>query len=194
VVGDPRVRIAFNGQRLGPATSRNRALARAAARYVQNLDVDDQLLPGALTTLAALLDRHAEAAFAFGCAVDAHPDGTTREIAPPFAPGLVVAGHIPACWRSEAGDYRVPIHPAGIMWRRETLFVVGGWTALWAVDDTALLMAASALFDAVCTHKPTFLYRRHAAQLSARAEHLAERLGEQIAFIGERVACLERWR
>jgi hypothetical protein len=84
---------------------------------------------------------------------------------------LVAAGVLPRnslvrAWRTEPGDYRVPVYPAGVMWRRSLLLAVGGWLALYGMEDTGLLMAASAAAPGILLDTPTLRYRRHSAQRS----------------------------
>jgi glycosyltransferase involved in cell wall biosynthesis len=183
------VRVDWNLRRLGPAVSRNRALARSSGELLQNLDADDQLLPGALSALETALRADPAAAFAFGEAVDLHGDGRLARFPPTFPAGPVPPGEIPARWRSDPADYWVPIHPAGIMWRRQVVLELGGWPALWGVDDTALLMSAAAVHPSVSLGRETFLYRRHERQISGTRAHRQQR-AEQVEFIRQRVAAL----
>lgn len=187
---DPRVEVGWNRRRLGPAASRNRALARSRGELLQNLDADDQLLPGALDALTGALMAHPEAAFAFGDAVDLNPDGSLSRFPPTFAPGPVPPGAIVSAWRSDPADYWVPIHPAGIMWRRAVVLELGGWPALWGIDDTALLMSAASILPSVSIARETFLYRRHSGQISGTRAHRQQRSGEQVAFIRQRIEAL----
>ena len=153
--GDARVRIASNGTQEGPATTRNLALGRAGAALIQHLDADDELEPGALTLLSGALHRHPTAGYAVGHARDLLPTGELREHPLPVSPGVLEQGCLPRGWRTEADRYEVPVHPAGVMWRLELLLTLGGWPALRGIDDTALLMAASACCDGVLIEAPT---------------------------------------
>ena len=63
---DPRIEILCEPVNARQAGNWNRCVARATTEYLQLLCADDQLLPSALATLAAALDRHPDAALAAG--------------------------------------------------------------------------------------------------------------------------------
>ncbi|MGW0328986.1 glycosyltransferase family A protein [Nocardia sp. NPDC003183] len=165
-LGDVRVRLAFNGTREGPATTRNIALGRIEEPLVQNLDADDALEPDALAALSDALTHHPRAGFAVGIASDVHDSGATVEVPIGFCPGVLPRGALVDEWITNDTQYHVPVHPAGAMWRREVLLAVGGWAALRNMEDTALLMASSAVADGVAVGIPTLRYRRHRLQRS----------------------------
>ncbi|MER8182238.1 glycosyltransferase [Kitasatospora sp. NPDC094015] len=176
----------------GPAEARNRGLARCRGALVQNLDADDELEPAALSVLAGALLDHPRAAFAAGDARDLLPDGSLRSVPLPLQPGLLAPGEVYRHWRTDPAGYSVPLHPAGVMWRRAALLEFGGWPALWGMDDTALLMAVSAVRPGVYLARDTLRYRLHDGQLSARVDHGRGRLAGQVALVRQRVAAL-RW-
>jgi glycosyltransferase involved in cell wall biosynthesis len=166
---DPRVRIAENGTSEGPATTRNIAVGRATANLVQNLDADDELEPEALLALADLLATHPGAGFAVGHARDLMPDGRLHDHALPVSAGVLPRGVLLDQWNADTRVPRLPVHPAGVMWRRSLLLALGGWSALRSMEDTGLLMAASASADGVLIEMPTLRYRRHGAQRSKQS-------------------------
>ncbi|WP_371500734.1 glycosyltransferase family 2 protein [Kitasatospora sp. NBC_00374] len=178
----------------GPAEARNRGLARCRGELVQNLDADDELEPDALTLLAGALRERPDAAYAVGDARDLLPDGSLVSVALELRPGLLAPGEVYRHWRTEpASAYSVPLHPAGVMWRRSVLLEFGGWPALWGMDDTALLMAVSAVHPGVYVGADTLRYRLHEGQLSTRVARHRGGLGDQVAMVRQRVAAL-RWR
>ncbi|WP_199566702.1 glycosyltransferase [Streptomyces triticagri] len=165
---DPRVTVRANGTAEGPAVTRNIALGRTAAPLVQNLDADDELEPAALDLLAAALAAHPRAGYAVGHARDLLPDGrlTTHDL--PVRPGPLPRGALSAQWAAADRPYGLPVHPAGAMWRRSLLLALGGWSALHGMEDTGLLIAASAAADGVLVDAPTLRYRKHPAQRSGQ--------------------------
>ncbi|MEU6642826.1 glycosyltransferase family 2 protein [Saccharomonospora sp. NPDC046836] len=165
---DERVLVAGNRAMAGPAITRNIALARSGAPCLQNLDADDQLEPDALRLLVSALREHPPAGFAVGHARDLLPDGTLREHPLPLEPGVQPRGALSETWLTDPRRDRLPVHPAGVLWRRELVVELGGWTALLGMEDTGLLMAASAVADGVLVDAPTLRYRKHPRQLSAR--------------------------
>ncbi|MFD5024625.1 glycosyltransferase [Streptomyces sp. NPDC058373] len=186
---DPRVKIAAHGTKEGPAVTRNIGLGRATAPFVQNMDADDALEPGALTALAAALTHHRRAGYAVGRARDLMPDGRLVDPPLPLPPGVLPRGAVLSAWQAPGEAPRLPVHPAGIMWRRPLLLTLGGWSALQGMEDTGLLLAASALTEGVLIEQPTLRYRRHSGQHSRHAAAFAGR-GMQIAMVRERAALL----
>ncbi|MFE8915294.1 glycosyltransferase family 2 protein [Streptomyces globisporus] len=181
---DPRVSVAAHGTTEGPAVSRNIALGRAAAALVQNMDADDELEPDALTTLIEALATRPAAGYAVGHARDLMPDGDLIDHVLPVPAGVLPRGALLDRWTDD-----LPVHPAGAMWRRSLLLSLGGWSALHGMEDTALLMAASASADGVLVDSPTLRYRRHAAQRSKEKSKFAGG-GAQVALVRRRAALL----
>jgi glycosyltransferase involved in cell wall biosynthesis len=185
---DPRVSLAANGTRVGTAITRNVALGRATAPLIQNLDADDELEPTALHTLSSALATHPDTGFAAGPARDLLLSGALIDVAIPFPPGPIPRGALLDAWTTSS---RLPVHPAGIMWHRDLLITLGGWTAFHTMEDTGLLMAASATTSAVIVEQPVLRYRRHRAQTSTKTSSF-EGGGEQITLIRDRARRLRR--
>lgn len=165
---DRRVSVASHGTTEGPAVSRNLALGRATAALVQNMDADDELESDALVILADALTARPAAGYAVGHARDLMPDGYLIDHALPVPAGVLLRGALLDQWADD-----LPVHPAGAMWRRSLLLSLGGWSALRGMEDTGLLMAASASADGVLVDAPTLRYRRHAAQRSKQNSKFA---------------------
>ncbi len=88
-------------------------------------------------------------------------------------PGLQPRGALVETWVAEPGGHPLPVHPAGIMWRRDLLLLAGGWAGLRNMEDTALLMAASALAPCAVVDIATLRYRKHRAQRSTQTSNFA---------------------
>lgn len=187
--GDKRVEVAAHGTREGPAVTRNIALARGIAPLVQNVDADDELEPDALTVLADALAARPGAGFAVGHARDLLSDGLLREQRLPVADGVLGRGVLLDRWVTDGAGYRLPVHPAGAMWRRSLLVRLGGWSALRGMEDTGLLMAGSASAEGVLVREPTLRYRRHPAQCSTEPSKFNGR-DCQVALVRQRAAFL----
>ncbi|ETA02834.1 hypothetical protein ThrDRAFT_00016 [Frankia casuarinae] len=172
---DGRVRIAAHGTQEGLGVARNIALGACTAPLVQNLDADDELEPGALADLSGALAAHPAAGYAVGHARDLHADGTLRTAPLAVPAGPLARGALAVAWASALPDRTLPpVHPAGVMWRRNLLLVVGGWAALRGVEDTATLIAGSALATGILLDVPTLRYRRHDAQRSRQNGNFSE--------------------
>jgi glycosyltransferase involved in cell wall biosynthesis len=188
--GDGRVRVAAHGTLEGPAVARNIALGQCTAPLVQNLDADDELEPGALAALSGALAAQPTAGYAVGHARDLHPDGTLRTAPLAVPPGMLARGALAVAWAAALPDHTLPpVHPAGVMWRRTLLLAIGGWAALRGVEDTATLLAGSALATGVLLDVPTLRYRRHHAQRSRQNGNFSGG-GAQYLLIWQRASLL----
>ncbi len=186
---EPRVRVAANGTHDGPATTRNIALGGASAPLVHSLDADDELEPDALALLVEALQTHPTAGFAVGHVRDLLVTGELREHRLPVPAGVLPRGVLLTEWMTNPGEYRLPVHPAAVMWRRSLLLSVGAWSALHGMEDTGLLMAASATSAGVLLKEPTLRYRKHPGQRSAQESKFSGG-GAQIALVRQRAAVL----
>ena len=186
---DRRVRIAAHRTRVGPANSRNLALGRSSAPLIQNLDGDDELEPTALALLARALTTHPDSGYAAGHARDLLPSGELRAHKLPLRGGTLPRGALLENWSTAPGRYRLPLHPAGVMWRRGLLTELGGWSAMEGMEDTGTLMAASALATGVLIDAPTLRYRKHPGQSSGQKSNFAGG-GVQISLIRQRASRL----
>ncbi|MPZ61141.1 MAG: glycosyltransferase [Propionibacteriales bacterium] len=166
---DERVQYSADEARLGPGITRNLALARARGQYLQNLDVDDMLLPGALTTVIRIFEEHPSVHWAFGQAHDLMPDGSRKSF-PPWIPpfGLMPAGRLTDWVIEHDGNWPIPC--AGIAYRTASLRAVGGWAALPVGEDIAMMAALSQITDGWQDEAVTWLYRQHPNQLSRHPE------------------------
>ncbi|GAA5069267.1 hypothetical protein GCM10023318_60370 [Nocardia callitridis] len=63
--------------------------------------------------------------------------------------------------------------------------MAGGWTAMYNMEDTGLLMSASAMASGIAIDNMTLRYRKHLAQRSTKASSF-EGGGEQIDISRER--------
>ncbi|MFC7221200.1 glycosyltransferase family 2 protein [Streptomyces polyrhachis] len=190
---DRRVSVRAHGTPEGPGTARNIALGRSGAPLVQNLDADDELEPPALAVLVRALAADARLGFAVGRARDLTENGELREFTLPLPAGTLRRGALLAAWDRDP-DGRLPVHPAGVMWRRALLVELGGWSALGYMEDTGTLIPASAWADGVLVGSPTLRYRKHAGQRSSTPDF--DGGGVQKALIRERAALLAarpRW-
>ncbi|GAB3668390.1 glycosyltransferase family 2 protein [Actinocorallia lasiicapitis] len=177
---DPRVEIDAHLVRVAPANARNLALARGDAPLVQNLDGDDLLEPSALTLLSTALAAVPEAGYAAGRARDLHADGSLRDVDLPLKPGIIPPGAIADAWRTSPEDYRVPLHPAGVMWRRDA--IRAGWPALHGMEDTGLLIMVARDRPGILLDAPTLRYRLHPGQ-SSREPRIFAGGGHQITLL-----------
>jgi hypothetical protein len=182
---DPRI-APGTGRQAGPAITRNLALARSTGDLIRNLDQDDILLPGALARDIAALSTPA-VHWATSPALDLLPDGTLVAYDEP-RPGHIPPGHLLNLWRT---NNQLPVHPTTLCLRRHLILALGGWMALPASEDTALLIAASTVAAGHHTAEPSLLYRKWPGQLTASEAHTDPTEHHlRTALITERAAAL----
>jgi len=164
---DPRVRPAANGKHLGVANTRNLALARSEGALIQTLDSDDFLLPGALQAMADVLEKDPTLVYALGRVhhlVDGRysdRDDSGREMLtgkPAF--GVLQPGVVADFWLEKEA---MPFSLNCICWRREVLFVIGGWAAMKVGEDGSLFIHASDQHPGYWLDRYTLVYRQHPA-------------------------------
>jgi glycosyltransferase involved in cell wall biosynthesis len=164
---DDRISFSAHDGDLGPAVTRNIGLARARGVYVQTLDADDLLLPGALSTMISALQEHPSVHWAYAQADDLMPDGTRVSFEPWMPPcGLIPAQRLPD-WIDEHGG-NVPAPCAALCYRTTTIRAMGGWMALPAGEDIGLLAAISTVTAGWQSEATTWLYRQHPGQMIRR--------------------------
>ena len=190
VRNDPRVRVEANGERLGIAITRNRALMRARGERIQNLDDDDMLTCDSLARLSAALDRHPACAFAFGDSRGADARGALQaNLRAPH--GVLAPGALFDLWMTDGWSERTfpPLAPSAIMWRRAILLAAGGWRAMSGCEDTALLMGVAEIYPSVGIGAATIVIREHPARTSLSPAFRAAKTGHW-EFIREQVLAL----
>lgn len=163
---DARISFGDNGPvRLGAGPTRNVALARARGDWVQPLDADDLLLPGALAHIVDTSAAAPEVHWLFSQANDLLPDHTQRSYRPRLAPmGFIPAGHFTAWMDAHGGQ--IPVPATAVSYRTTTLRALGGWGALPIGEDIILLAVVTALTDGWQSPQTTWLYRQHGGQVS----------------------------
>lgn len=82
---DPRIKKSYNMRRMGPAISRNTALAGANGQLIKILDADDQLTKNQLAREIDLFQKNSDVGFVVSEAVDYFSDGSLQRnpTAPP---------------------------------------------------------------------------------------------------------------
>lgn len=194
LISDPRVFVEANGRHLGAAGTRNRGLVRARAEFVQNLDADDQLLPGALWAGIDVLAADPQLAFVFGRTVHLLPDESRQAVWAdgriPFPAGKIAAGELDRFWLS-TGDDPLPISP--IMWRKKFVYAYGGWAALSVLEDAALVYAVASRHPCFYIDRDAQLYRVHQRQATVMSDYREERTPNR-RFIFERLRAMRSLR
>jgi glycosyltransferase involved in cell wall biosynthesis len=170
---DPRVALEANGRWFGQSTTRNLALLRARHPFLQTVDADDVLLPGALAVGAAALEREPGLGLAFGRTVDVDVDGRRTPGKNLYPPGRLEPGVLMRDWERRDGSCSIIV--ASAMWRRLCIDAEGGWPASVAAPDVLLLLAVNSRYPARCLDHDTYMYRSHPEQMHRRPLRFAMR-------------------
>jgi cellulose synthase/poly-beta-1,6-N-acetylglucosamine synthase-like glycosyltransferase len=187
ITSDPRVRLERNGLQLGIAATRNRALSRAAAPLLLNVDSDDVPTSAALTQLPpAFADPIV--GLAFGDWVEHWPDRDPWTPDLRFDPGRLAPGTLSRIWAAERW---VPLHLAGAMWRTDAVLAAGGWSATVGGADIGLLLGVDAAWASVYVPVTTFIYHHHGDQVTASPEWRAQ-FDLDMRFLERRQQALDR--
>jgi glycosyltransferase involved in cell wall biosynthesis len=137
----------------GQAHALNKGFARAHGDYLGWLCSDDTLLPGAISRLAAELDRRPDALIAYGDAL--YVDERSRPIRP------LRAGEWDAARMATTGEQPVP-QPASL-WRRSAWELAGPLNErAWALFDTEFYMRLATHGPAARIPQTLATYRLHA--------------------------------
>ncbi len=138
-------RVLRHATNFGIGAARNTGLAAMTTAYVFNLDADDLLLPGVLSSMADLLDADPDAAVCYGDYEEFGAREGLRRTAPTLDPYR--AAYINK-WPNPA------------MFRREILLAVGGWpNARWHEDWSLWMTLAERGCKAIHTGDVFFRYR-----------------------------------
>ncbi|HEV7899623.1 MAG TPA: glycosyltransferase family A protein [Planosporangium sp.] len=184
----PFARHQANGESLGIAVTRNVGLTRANGSLVHVLDSDDLLLPHGLRTAIEAFDAHPHIHWVAGQADDLLPDSSRLPFPPMMAAGLIEPGVITTLIIEQG---LTPVLCAGLTIRTETARALGGWVAAPRSEDLALLVSVAELTAGYLTPEVTWLYRRHAGQITRQTAWYALQ-GQSTTLIRQRIAAMRQ--
>ncbi|WP_409234766.1 glycosyltransferase family 2 protein [Streptomyces sp. PA5.6] len=187
---DGRVAVGDN-RRGGPGVARTMAWGRSQGELVKVLDADDVLPAGALARDIEVMEAHPSVGWTVCKVLDLMPDGSLKHytLGDPD-PGLLTRGELYAYWST---THRPAVHPASLCIRESLLAEAGGWMALPASEDTALLLALDVMADGWFIHEAGLHYRKHPNQTTAHPDHRSGAEWEaRMGAIGKHAAALAR--
>ncbi|MFF8911559.1 glycosyltransferase family 2 protein [Streptomyces olivaceoviridis] len=163
---DDRISVG-SGRKGGPAMARSMAMARVRGDLVRALDADDLLPPGALERAITTLTHHTDIAWCVSACLDLLPDGTLRPGPhdPPagrLADDVMLAGY---------QAQRFPVVGTTMTAYTDLVQALGGWPAVPASEDVALLLLCEAVSQGWMIDEPGAIYRKHPAQSTAQPAH-----------------------
>ncbi len=174
MLNDPRVRVEYNGAKIGAAATRNVALTRARGRIILVADDDDVLLPHAVSTLLEGFSH--EGVGWVGAGVESwegHPF-VAQNLA-----GVVEPHGISLAWGHPTNVF--PMVHTACAYRIEVLRAIGGWAALPQAEDMSMLVAASAHARGYVAPVPVYRYRTHAGQMTAASDFSSAEAASRMA-------------
>lgn len=155
---DARVRLVRMPRNGGDASARNAGVRAATGDLVAMLDADDTWEPWHLEEVAALLDRHPEAAVASSAA--RHTGKRSGTLTPAFPAGAPQRVLFAALTQS-------PHSQSTVVMRRSAVLDVGGYEdGGRCATDVDLWIRLAARHPFVCSHRVTATYRWHGQQIS----------------------------
>lgn len=189
---DPRISPGM-GRAGRAAMARTMALERATGVLTRTLDSDDLLTPGALRRDIDTITANRDIGWCVSACLDLMPDGTfvTGPYDPPpgpLPPGILANGY-------RVG--RLAVMGTTLCAYTELIHAVGGWQALPASEDVALLVSCEAVSQGWMIGEVSEIYRKHPEQsTSASAYANPEETATRLAILMARVDSIRRagWR
>ncbi|MFE9499811.1 glycosyltransferase family 2 protein [Streptomyces collinus] len=163
---DDKISIGAN-RRGGAAMARSIAMSRVRGDLVRAVDADDLLPPGALSRAITTLTAHPDVAWCVSACLDLLPSGSLRAGPHDPQPGRLAHGVMRAGY--EAG--RFPVVGTTLVAYTALVHALGGWPAVPASEDVALLLFCEAVSEGWMIDEPGAIYRKHAAQATAQSAH-----------------------
>lgn len=149
----------------GVANAMNAGIAASRGLYVNVLDADDALCPGATETEVNLLDNHQTVGFVYGGAEEVDRDGKHLRLRAYSKSVLGLQPSRQAVKRLLRGNVIVS---SSVMFRRSCFDEAGGFRQESVPgEDWGLWLRIAARHDVFCTSKPIARYRIHGTSLTA---------------------------
>jgi glycosyltransferase involved in cell wall biosynthesis len=178
--GDPRLRLIAHRRNHGPNETANAAVAHSRGGYIKFLHHDDLLEPDCVSAMAAALDRHPSAGFAFSRRAVAHAEPPVAAEWPasfespyePLAPLNEVndgAELLARWWQANQMRHNLIGEPVAVMARRTALQAAGLFHLhVRQLLDAELWIRLLARSDAVFVDRVLGTYARRTASVTAR--------------------------
>ncbi|GHJ18880.1 glycosyltransferase family 2 protein [Streptomyces albus] len=156
------------GRRGGAAQARNMGLVRARGVLLRCVDSDD-LLPDRETIARSIhaLNSHPECGWTVAPCLDLHPDGSLLPGPNDPPPGMLP----PQMLVNGARRGELPIMGTTMTAWTELVRLVGGWPAIPAFEDAAVLLYCEAVSPGWMQSEPGEIYRKHSDQQTASAAY-----------------------
>ncbi|MGW4194055.1 GltA [Streptomyces sp. NPDC005004] len=182
------------GRQGGAARARTLGLARATGTLLRCVDADDLLPdPGALARDIEVLTAHPSYGWTVAPCLDLLPDGIL--VPGPYDPP---PGPLPArALLDGAKRGEMPVVGTTLTARTALVRLLGGWPALPAFEDGALVLNCEAVSPGWMQSVPGTLYRKHPTQHTATADFRDEeeaRLRVEIAVERAEALHASGWR
>ncbi|SEE66361.1 Glycosyl transferase family 2 [Streptomyces sp. 2231.1] len=163
---DPRISIGTN-RKGGAAMARSIAMSRVRGDLVRALDADDLLPAGALSRAITTLTEQRDIAWCVSACLDLLPDGSLRPGPHDPPAGRLADDTMLAGYKA----LRFPVVGTTLTAYTDLVHAVGGWPAVPASEDVALLLLCEAVSQGWMIDEPGAIYRKHSSQATAQQAH-----------------------
>lgn len=172
VTQDKRISYRANGQRLGVAITRNKAIFRSRMEVIRNLDADDELANE--TTLERTIRCYAQpkVTYSVGAMIDILEDGSIRQFQDRIAEGFIEPGSLFDGWLTN--NFFGLVHPTSVSFRRSMVMKYGPYPALEVSEDTAFLLPISQAEWGWFDSEPVTRHRKRAASITGSSGHRSD--------------------
>lgn len=145
----------------GAAAARNKGIENAKGKYLYMFDVDDQIFPGALSSMKRVLDENEEIDAVFGKMIKSHNDINETEI--PYKDTDEVINKNKPYWGLKwFSDLSSVVGPPAFLYRKSVFEKIGFYeTNVPASEDTALDIKLGMLCNVAFIDRYVYLYFKH---------------------------------
>lgn len=178
----PGVRVLRQPRNAGPAAARNAGIRAARGEWIAFLDADDLLLPDAMATRLAVIEKHPEAVWLAGNVqvmprldeIEANTDfANAAKLGRTLEPGLI---HLQRPTRALI-HWPMPPHVGSAMIKRELVEALGRFDeTLIFGEDWYFWLCASLKADLYWIEAPTMILRRHHESMMKNTLNLARKV------------------
>lgn len=166
---DSKVKL-YNQPKQGEANARNKGLEKAQGQYIHQLDVDDQLYPGALKKMMAVLDNNSDVDAVVGKMVKSHK-GINETVKPSDETNEVIFKQKPYWGLRWFIDLSTVVGEAAFLHRKTVFDKIGNYnTHISMGTDTAVDIKLGMTCNVAFIDTYVYLYYKHFDSITAESK------------------------